>query len=41
MAKKLGACKEEVIDAVLVTLTVSGIRGVVRCLPEALKHFDD
>ena len=41
MAKKLGARKEEVVDAILMTLTVSGIRGVVSCLPETLKHFDD
>jgi len=41
MAKELGATKEEVVDAILMTLTVSGIRGVVSCLPEAVKHFDD
>lgn len=41
MAKKLGATKAEVVDAILMTLTVSGIRGVVRCLPEAVKHFED
>ena len=28
MAKKLGASKEEVVDAILLTLTVLGIRGV-------------
>ena len=41
MAKKLGATKEEVVDAILMTLTVSGIRGVVSCLPEAVKHFEE
>lgn len=41
MAKKLGATKAEVVDAILMTLTVSGIRGVVSCLPEAVKHFED
>ncbi len=41
MAKKLGATKAEVIDAVLMTLTVSGIRGVVTCLPEAVSQFED
>jgi len=29
MAKAAGASREEVIDAILMTLTVSGIRGVV------------
>jgi AhpD family alkylhydroperoxidase len=41
MAKKLGATKAEVVDAIIMTLTVSGIRGVVSCLPEAVKHFED
>jgi AhpD family alkylhydroperoxidase len=41
MAKKLGATKEEVVDAILLTLTVSGIRGVVSCLPDAVKHFEE
>lgn len=41
MAKKLGATKEEVVDAILMTLTVSGISGVVSCLPEAVKHFEE
>ena len=40
MAEKLGATKEEVIDAILMTLTVSGIKGVVSCLPEAVEHFE-
>jgi len=40
MAKAAGATKEEVIDAILMTLTVSGIRGVVHCLPEAVKQYD-
>jgi alkylhydroperoxidase/carboxymuconolactone decarboxylase family protein YurZ len=40
MAKAAGATKEEVIDAILMTLTVSGIRGVVTCLPEAVKQFE-
>ncbi|NMB84724.1 MAG: carboxymuconolactone decarboxylase family protein [Methanothrix sp.] len=41
MAKKLGATRAEVVDAILMTLTISGIRGVVSCLPEAVKHFED
>jgi alkylhydroperoxidase/carboxymuconolactone decarboxylase family protein YurZ len=39
MAKAAGATKEEVVDAILMTLTVSGIRGVVTCLPDAVKQF--
>ncbi|MEI6293205.1 MAG: carboxymuconolactone decarboxylase family protein [Methanomicrobiales archaeon] len=41
MAKQAGATKEEVVDAILMTLTVSGIRGIVTCLPEAVKQFSD
>ena len=40
MARAAGATREEVIDAILMTLTVSGIRGVVHCLPEAVKQFE-
>lgn len=40
MAKKLGATKAEVIDAILITLTVSGIKGVATCLPGAVKEFE-
>ena len=40
VAKAAGATKEEVVDAILMTLTVSGIRGVVTCLPEAVKQFE-
>lgn len=40
MAKAAGATKEEVVDAILMTLTVSGIRGVVSCLPDAVKQFE-
>jgi alkylhydroperoxidase/carboxymuconolactone decarboxylase family protein YurZ len=40
MAKAAGATREEVIDAILMTLTVSGIRGVVHCLPEAVRQFE-
>lgn len=36
---KAGATREVVIDAVLMALTVSGIRGVVHCLPEAVKQY--
>lgn len=41
MAKQLGAKKEEVVDAILMTLTVSGIQGVVSVLPEALKIYGE
>ncbi len=40
MAKQLGATKEEVKDAILMTLTVSGIKGVATCLPGAISIFD-
>ena len=40
MAGQAGATREEVIDAILMTLTVSGIRGVVHCLPDAVKAFE-
>jgi len=40
MAKAAGATKEEVVDAILMTLTVSGIRGVVTCLPDAIQQFE-
>ena len=39
MAKQMGATKEEVVDAILMTLTVSGIKGVVSCLPEVIEQF--
>jgi len=40
MAKTEGATRGEVRDAILMTLTVSGIRGVVACLGPALEAFD-
>lgn len=39
MAKAAGATREEVVDAVLMTLTVSGIRGVVHCLPAVAEYY--
>ena len=39
MAKAAGATREEVVDAILMTLTVSGIRGVVHCLPDVVKLY--
>jgi AhpD family alkylhydroperoxidase len=40
MAKQAGATREEVVDAIFMTLTVSGVRGVVHCLPGAVKEFE-
>ena len=41
MAKKLGATRDEVKDTILITLTVCGLKGVVACLPTALKMYDN
>jgi alkylhydroperoxidase/carboxymuconolactone decarboxylase family protein YurZ len=40
MAKRLGASRAEVRDAILLTLTTSGLSGVARCLPAALQAYD-
>jgi alkylhydroperoxidase/carboxymuconolactone decarboxylase family protein YurZ len=40
MAKKLGATRNEVRDAVLMTITVCGLQAIARCLPAALDIFD-
>ena len=40
MAKKLGARREEVVDAILMTLTVAGIKPVATMLPDALENYD-
>lgn len=40
MAKSLGASREEMIDAVLMTLTVSGIAGVLKVLPHIALIYD-
>lgn len=40
MAKHAGATKAEVVDAILMTLTVSGITGVATCLPDAVAQFE-
>jgi alkylhydroperoxidase/carboxymuconolactone decarboxylase family protein YurZ len=40
MAKAAGARREEIRDAVLITLTVCGVRGVFNCLPAALEMYD-
>lgn len=41
MAKMLGATREEVKGAILITLTVSGLRGVSSCLQIALDAYDE
>lgn len=40
MAKQLGATREEVKDAVLISLTVSGLKGITSCLQTALDAYD-
>ena len=40
MAKKLGASRAEVRDAILISLTVCGLKGVDSCLPVAMEVFD-
>lgn len=41
MAKKFGATREEILDTILLTLTVAGLKPVVSILPEALKVYDE
>lgn len=41
MAKEAGATREEVKDAILVTLTVCGLKGIISCLPMAMKIYDE
>lgn len=41
MAKKEGATREEIRDAILMTLTVSGVQAVTHCLVPALERYDD
>ena len=41
MAKGLGASRAEVRDAILLTLTTSGLSGVAKCLPAALQAYDE
>ena len=41
MAKKLGASREEVLDTLLLTLTVAGLKPVVSVLPAALEAYDN
>lgn len=40
MAKKLGAARAEILDTILITLSVVGLKGVSSCLQTALEVFD-
>jgi len=40
MAKQLGATRDEIKDAILLTLTVYGLQPVASCLPLALQVVD-
>jgi AhpD family alkylhydroperoxidase len=40
MARQAGASREEIKDAILITLTVVGLKGVASCLPVALEAYD-
>lgn len=39
-AKELGATRAEIVDTILITLTVCGLNGVATCLPSALTVYD-
>ncbi len=41
MAKQAGATRDQIKETVLLTLTVSGIKGVITCLPAALQTYDN
>ncbi len=41
MAKHAGATRDQLKETVLLTLTVSGIKGVITCLPAALQTYDN
>jgi alkylhydroperoxidase/carboxymuconolactone decarboxylase family protein YurZ len=41
MAKRSGATRDEIRDAILITLTVCGIKGVASCLQTALETYDN
>lgn len=41
MAKKAGVSREELKDAITLTLTVSGVKGIVTCLQAALDKYDN
>ena len=41
MAKQAGAARNEIRDAILITLTVCGLTGVSSCLKQALDAYDN
>jgi alkylhydroperoxidase/carboxymuconolactone decarboxylase family protein YurZ len=41
MAKQAGATREEIKNTILMTLTVSGVSGVLACLEPALTAYDN
>ena len=41
MAKQAGATREEICGALALTLTTSGVSGVIKCLPGALAAYDN
>jgi alkylhydroperoxidase/carboxymuconolactone decarboxylase family protein YurZ len=41
MAKQAGATREEIKNTILLTLTVSGVSGVLGCLEPALTVYDN
>jgi alkylhydroperoxidase/carboxymuconolactone decarboxylase family protein YurZ len=40
MAKKAGASRDEVLDTVLLSLTVCGLKGISHCLEDVLNIYD-
>lgn len=40
MAKSRGATRDEIRDTILLTLTVSGVQGITRCLVPALEAYE-
>lgn len=40
MAKKAGASRDEVLETVLLSLTVCGLKGISHCLDDVLNIYD-
>lgn len=40
MAKKAGASREEIKETVLLSLTVTGLKGITHCLADVLTIYD-
>jgi alkylhydroperoxidase/carboxymuconolactone decarboxylase family protein YurZ len=41
MAKSLGAEREEILEVILLSLTVQGLKGISKFLPLALETYDN